>query len=61
MDIKTNRVKHKLDNGQVATVLLAELTADLIETFGRLGFDGMWIEAEHGSIDFQQVRNMTSA
>ena len=61
MDIKTNRVKHKLDNGQVATVLLAELTADLIETFGRLGFDGMWIEAEHGSIDFQQVRNMTRA
>mgnify|MGYP001216776766 CR=1 FL=1 len=46
--LRPNRVKHKLERGEVATVLMGEMTPDLVESFGPLGFDGIWIEGEHG-------------
>ncbi len=60
-DLRPNRIKHKLERGELATVVQGELTPDLIERFGPFGFDGVWIEAEHGPIDFADIRDMTRA
>ena len=61
MKLRPNRVKQKLAKGQVATVVQGELTPDLIELLGPLGFDGMWIEGEHGPTDFGDIRDITRA
>ena len=59
--LRPNRVKHKLERGEVATVLMGEMTPDLVESFGPLGFDGIWIEGEHGPTDFADIRDLTRA
>ena len=59
--MRPNKVKHKLDRGEVATVLMGEMTPDLVESFGPMGFDGIWIEGEHGPIDFANIRDLTRA
>ena len=59
--IRPNRIKHKLERGEVATVAAGELTPDLVELLGPLGFDGVWIESEHGPIDFADARELTRA
>ena len=61
VELRPNRVKQKLAKGQVATVLQGELTPDLVEMLGPSGFDGMWIEGEHGSLDFGDIRDITRA
>ena len=43
--MRPNRVKRKLADGGVATIIQGELSADLIDFLGPLGFDGVWIEA----------------
>ena len=60
-ELRPNRVKHKLEMGGVAAVVQGELTPDLVELCGPLGFDGIWIEAEHGPIDFGDMRDLTRA
>ena len=47
--------------GEPATVLAGTITSDLIEFFGNLGFDGAWIEAEHGPFDFADIADLTRA
>ena len=47
--------------GEPATVLAGTITSDLIEFFGNLGFDGAWIEAEHGPFDFGDIADLTRA
>ena len=59
--LRANKVKRKLENGEVALCLQGELTPDLVEFFGPIGFDGIWIEAEHGPIDFADIRDFTRA
>ena len=59
--LRANKVKRKLENGEVAFCLQGELTPDLVEFFGPIGFDGIWIEAEHGPIDFADIRDFTRA
>ena len=53
--MRPNRVKHKLARGKAATVVTGEMTSDLVEVFGSLGFDGVWIKGEHGPIDFGDI------
>ena len=60
-EIRPNRVKENLANGQVATILMGNLNSDLIDAFGPLGFDGAWIEGEHGPVDFNDIPDMTRA
>ena len=59
--LRKNIVKHKLAAGGVATVLGGPMTANLIESFGPLDFDGIWIEMEHGPIDYRDIPNFTRA
>ena len=60
-DLRPNRVKRKLMRGEPTTVVAGAMTPDLIEFFGNLGFDGVWLEAEHGPVDFGDIADMTRA
>ena len=60
-ELRRNRVKHKLAEGGVAIAVSGYMTGDLIELMGTLGFDAIWIEGEHGPIDFGDLPDLTRA
>jgi 4-hydroxy-2-oxoheptanedioate aldolase len=59
--IRPNRVKQKLAAGQVATILSGTNDPDLIDQLGPLGADGIWLEGEHGGVDYADLGNLTRA
>ena len=59
--LRENRVKRKLERGEVASVVSGLMTSDLVDMLGPLGFDGVWIEIEHGPIDFADIPDLTRA
>ena len=61
MKIRTNRVKEKLAAGQVATILSGTNDPDLIDQLGTLDVDGIWLEGEHGGVDYADLGNLTRA
>jgi 4-hydroxy-2-oxoheptanedioate aldolase len=58
---KENKVKKKLREGQVATVLGGLNNPEIIDYMGQFGFDGAWIETEHGTLTWDQVAHMSRA
>src|ERR1700704_4777175 len=61
MKIRPNRVKDKLAAGQVATILSGTNEPDLIDLLGTLDIDGIWLEGEHGAVDYADLGNLTRA
>ena len=61
MNIRPNKVKQRLAAGQVATILAGSNDPDLIDQLGPLGADGIWLEGEHGGVDFADLGNLTRA
>ena len=61
MKIRPNRVKEKLAAGQVATILSGTNDPDLIDQLGTLDVDGIWLEGEHGGVDYADLGNLTRA
>ena len=61
MQIRPNRVKQKLAAGQVATILFGTNEPDLIDQLGTLDVDGIWLEGEHGGVDYGDLGNLTRA
>ena len=59
--IRRNMAKRKLAEGGVVSVALGPMTPDLIEHFGLLDFDAIWLEGEHGPVDFGDVPDLTRA
>ncbi len=59
--IRTNRVKEKLTDGQVTVTLSGVLSSEIIDFLGPLGFDGVWLECEHGGVTWEQLGDMTRA
>lgn len=60
MDIRPNRVKQKLAAGE--NVYIAGFSgAEDIDKFGPVGFDGVWLEGEHGPVDFGNIGDLTRA
>jgi 4-hydroxy-2-oxoheptanedioate aldolase len=59
--IRPNRVKDKLAAGQVATILSGSNDPDLIDQLGTLDVDGIWLEGEHGGVDYADLGNLTRA
>jgi len=59
--IRPNRIKQKLAAGQVATILSGTNDADLIDQLGALDVDGIWLEGEHGGVDYADLGNLTRA
>jgi 4-hydroxy-2-oxoheptanedioate aldolase len=61
MEIRTNRVKQKLADGDLAYVISGLTSADDIDIFGPNGFDGVWLEGEHGAVDASRIGDLTRA
>jgi len=61
VSIRPNRVKDKLAAGQVATILSGTNEPDLIDLLGTLDIDGIWLEGEHGAVDYADLGNLTRA
>jgi len=61
MSIRPNRVKQKLAAGEVALVLSGTNDPDLIDQLGPLHPDGIWLEGEHGGVDYADLGNLTRA
>ncbi len=59
--LRENLVKKKLLSGDRATVLMGLDSADQIDLYGPAGHDGVWLEGEHGGIDFHEIANSTRA
>ena len=59
--LRENRVKHKLQRGEVVTALGGHNTAPMIDFLGPFGFDAVWIEGEHGPFDFADIPDLTRA
>ena len=61
MNVRANRIKEKLSAGKVATILSGTNDPDLIDQLGPLGVDGVWLEGEHGGVDYADLGNLTRA
>lgn len=61
MALRANRIKQKLTEGQVACIASGFTHSDDIDAFGPSGFDGVWIEGEHGPMAFNDLGNLTRA
>jgi 4-hydroxy-2-oxoheptanedioate aldolase len=61
MSIRPNRVKQRLAAGEVATILSGTNDPDLIDQLGPLGPAGIWLEGEHGAVDYADLGNLTRA
>lgn len=59
--MRENRVKAKLSAGETAVVLSGLMTPDIVDWLGPLGFDGVWIEGEHGPVDYKDIPDLTRA
>ena len=59
--IRTNNAKEKLMNNQVVSTISGNMSSEIIDFLGPLGFDAAWMECEHGSISWEQLGDMTRA
>ena len=61
MNIRPNRIKQTLAAGRVATIVAGTNEPDLIDQLGTLDVDGIWLEGEHGGVDYADLGNLTRA
>jgi 4-hydroxy-2-oxoheptanedioate aldolase len=60
--MRSNPLKHKLAAGQTATIVAPTApSAGLVEVLGHMGFDGVFLDCEHGSSSWEQVEDMVRA
>ena len=59
--MRENRTKRKLQRGEVTTGVTSDDTPVMIDFLGSLGWDSVWIDAEHGPVDFGDVGNLSRA
>ena len=60
-ELRPNRAKRKLEQGGIVSVALGPTNAELIEHLCQLEFDAIWLEAEHGPVDFADIPDLTRA
>ncbi len=57
-----NRVKEKLRKGQIARVVMGHSpTSATVDFLGLLGFDGVWLEGEHGPVSWDTIGDLSRA
>src|SRR2546427_4164218 len=59
--IRPNRLRQTLAAGRVATIIRGSNDPDLIDQLGTLDVDGIWLEGEHGGVDYADLGNLTRA
>ena len=57
--LRENGIKRKLERGEIVNVVEGFHTAEIVDFLGPMGFDGVWVETEHGAIDFREIQNIT--
>jgi 4-hydroxy-2-oxoheptanedioate aldolase len=55
------QIKHKLRRGEPVMVVGGLHSADIIDYLGQFGFDGMWLECEHGPVSWEQIGDQSRA
>jgi 4-hydroxy-2-oxoheptanedioate aldolase len=55
------QLKRKLKAGQVVTVLSGHHNTDMIDFLGQFQPDGMWLEGEHGPVDWEALGDLSRA
>ena len=60
-ELRPNRAKEKLASGEIVTCLAGVDTPHLVDFIGHIGIDSVWLEAEHGPVDFEAIGNLTRA
>ncbi len=61
MELRPNRVRRKLEAGEPVFIVGGVTHADDIDALGPIGFDGIWLEGEHGGVDAADLGNLTRA
>jgi 4-hydroxy-2-oxoheptanedioate aldolase len=61
MELRINRAKQKLCNDEIVIIVGGITHPDDIDEVGPLGFDGIWLEGEHGWVDASELGNLTRA
>ncbi|MGQ4809497.1 4-hydroxy-2-oxo-heptane-1,7-dioate aldolase [Candidatus Entotheonellaceae bacterium PAL068K] len=59
--MRENRAKQKVQNGEIATIVSGHANTDMIDFLGQFGFDGIWLEGEHGPLSWEQIGDMSRA
>lgn len=59
--MRENRAKHKLERGETVVCLSGHNSTHMIDQLGQVGFDAIWIEGEHGPVDFADIPDLTRA
>lgn len=59
--MRENRAKHKLERGETVVCLSGHNSTHMIDQLGQIGFDAIWIEGEHGPVDFADIPDLTRA
>src|SRR4030095_2942949 len=59
--MRENRIKRQLQEGQPVTVVSGHANTDMIDFLGQFGFDGIWLEGEHGALSWEQISDMSRA
>lgn len=60
-ELRINRAKEKLANGEIVTCLAGIDNPYLVDFVGQMGIDSVWFEAEHGPVSFDDVGNLSRA
>jgi len=59
--MRENRIKRQLQAGQTAITVSGHHNADMIDFLGQFGFDGVWLEGEHGPVDWDAIGDLSRA
>lgn len=59
--MRENGAKHKLERGERVVCVSGLNSTHVIDFLGQFGFDAVWIEAEHGPVDFADIPDLTRA
>ena len=59
--MRENRIKRQLQAGQTAVAVSGHHNADMIDFLGQFGFDGVWLEGEHGPVDWDAIGDLSRA
>ncbi|GIT12425.1 MAG: hypothetical protein CM1200mP33_6110 [Chloroflexota bacterium] len=58
----SNKIKEKLNSNKPALVVSGYFDSpNIVEYISSLNVDGIWMEGEHGPIDFSNVPNLSRA
>jgi len=61
VDLRPNRAKQRLAAGETVCCVSGLTDPEDIDRFGPAGFDAVWLEGEHGPVDFRDIGDLSRA